>query len=248
MPCLFLFLQHQKYHTKGGLPRDSRRHSTCVRRVAGCDSSTLWGRSVQRPGDGQTRRGHHHHLRFGLSRRQLAFRRGGRFSRSRLLSGPGHRWGHALRLRRALDPGEPQPRWWEPAEAVRLGNKAAMGRRTWSRRSDESEQRKQQLADELGKKWWRADPGNTDGLAGGHYDRDGFAGQSVRDALPKKQRTLGCVWCGCTLQRRITPSVRNLVSSAYNKLFRWQDGKLCYFKTYLAGTWLRLSTFPVCFF
>lgn len=71
--------------------------------------------------------------------------------------------------------------------AVVTGNKAGMGMKRWSRRSDESKQRKQQLSEEMDKKWWRADPGNTDGLAGGHYDRDGFAGQSVRDAQPKRK-------------------------------------------------------------
>lgn len=61
------------------------------------------------------------------------------------------------------------------------------GKEALSGSSDESKQRQQQLSAEMDKKWWKPDPGNTDGLAGGHYDRDGFTGQSVRDAQPKSK-------------------------------------------------------------
>lgn len=103
--------KHQKCHTESGGPGDSWRHQAGFWRVAGCDAPTLWGRSLQRPWDGQAGRGHHHHLRFGVPRRQLTLRRGGRFPCPRLFSRPGHRRGHALWLRWALDPREPKP-WW----------------------------------------------------------------------------------------------------------------------------------------
>lgn len=101
------FPQHKKRHAKGGCPRDSRCHPAGVWRMARCDSSALWGSSVQRPWDWQTWRGHHHHLCLGFSWRQLTLRWGGGIPCPCLFSRPRHRRGHPLWLRWALDPGKP---------------------------------------------------------------------------------------------------------------------------------------------
>lgn len=115
--CLFGFPQHKKCYPEGGRPWDSRCHPAGVWRVAGCDSPTLRGRSVQRPGDWQAWRRHHYHLRFWFSRWQLTLRWGGRIPRPRLFSGPRHRRRYTLWLRWALDAWEPQPWWWVKGKA-----------------------------------------------------------------------------------------------------------------------------------
>jgi len=49
-------------------------------------------------------------------------------------------------------------------------------------RSEGSKQRKEQSSREMDEDWWKVNHENADGLTGGLYDRDGIAGQSVRDA------------------------------------------------------------------
>lgn len=95
----------------------------------------------------------------------------------------------------------------------------------------------------MDKKWWMPDQGSTDGLAGGCYENDGIAGQSVRDAQPKTKSPKMCLMRRRSIKMH-PPICQDFGFCLYNKLFRWQDRKRCYFRTFaFAGTWLWLSTF-----